>query len=121
MWKVDKHTGKTESHINPFAAVNIDRASTFVSSPLTVDENGNIFYNVIELNTSGNPWQQNDVAGAWLAKVAPDDRSGIVTFAVLVPNAPPGNSTNCPGTFYNLNDNGASLPWPPLTPPTPPT
>jgi hypothetical protein len=121
VWKVDKRTGRTESHVNPFAGMNINPANTFVSGPLTADENGNIFYNVIELNTKGNPWQQNDVAGAWLAKVGPDDTAATVTFAVLVPHAPPGNSTNCPGTFFNLNDNGASLPWPPTTPPTPPT
>jgi hypothetical protein len=121
VWKVNKHSGKTESHINPFAGMNIDAANTYVSGPLTADENGNIYYNVIELNTNGNPWQGNDVAGAWLAKVAPDDTSATVTFAVLVPNAPPGNSTNCPGTFFNLNDNGVSLPWPPVSPPVPPT
>ena len=121
IWKVDKRTGKVESQINPFSGMNVDPANTFVSGPLTIDENGNVYYNVIELNTNGNPWRQNDVAGAWLARIAPDDTSATVSFAVLVPNAPPGNSTDCPGTFLNLNDNGASLPWPPTTPPVPPT
>jgi hypothetical protein len=121
LWKVDRHSGKAEAHINPFAGMNIHPAVTFVAGPLSADEDGDIYYNVIELNTKGNPWDQNDVAGAWLVKVAPDDTAITVTFATLVPNAPPGNSTNCPGTFFNLNDNGASLPWPPTPTSVPPT
>ena len=121
VWKVDESTGAALSHINPFAGASIDPASTFVSSPLTADDNGNIYYNVIELNTKGNPWDQNDVAGAWLVKVTPDDAATTVTYAALVPNAPPGSSTNCPGTFFNLGDGGASLPWPLATNSTPPT
>lgn len=121
VWKVNTTTGQAESHINPFAGGSIDAASTFVSSPLTADDNGNIYYNVIELNSNGNPWQQNDVAGAWLVKVTPNDASATVTYAALVPNAPPGNSTHCLGTFFNLNDGGASLPWPPPGRSSPPS
>ena len=71
-------------------------ANTFVSGPLTADEDGNVYYNVIELNINGNPWDQNDVANAWLVKVTPDDAATTVPYAALVPNAPPGSSTNCP-------------------------
>ena len=121
VWKVDESTGQAASHINPFTGKSIDPANTYVSSPLTADDNGNIYYNVIELNTNGNPWDRNDVAGAWLVKVTPDDAPATVTYATLVPNAPPGNSTSCPGTFFNLFDGGASLPWPPLNTTTPPS
>jgi hypothetical protein len=121
VWKVDEQTGMAQSHINPFAGASIDPASTFVSSPLTADDNGNIYYNVIELNTNGNPWQQNDVADAWLVKITSGDAAATVTYATLVPNAPPGNSNNCPGTFFNLGDGGASLPWPLATNSTPPS
>jgi hypothetical protein len=121
IWKVDLSSGKAESHINPFAGVSIDPANTFVSSPLTASDQGDIYYNVLELSSTGNPWQQEDIVGAWLVRVRPDDSSSIVTYATLTPDAPPGNSTNCPGTFLLLGDNGASLPWPPTTPPTPPT
>jgi hypothetical protein len=121
VWRVNTTTGQAQSHINPFPGGGIDPASTFVAGPLTADSNGNIYYNVIELNMNGNPWEQNDVAGAWLVKVTPNDSTATVTFATLVPNAPPGSSTNCLGTFANLNDGGASLPWPPpgsLAPPS---
>jgi hypothetical protein len=121
LWKVDRHSGKAESHINPFAGTHIHPAATFVAGPLSVDQRGDIYYHVIELNLKGNPWNQNDVAGAWLVKVAPDDSSTTVTFAALVPNAPPPTSTSCPGTFFLLGDNGTSLPWPPTPSSVPPT
>jgi hypothetical protein len=121
VWKVNKQTGETESHINPFSGMNINAADTYVSGPLTADENGDIFYNVIELNTNGNPWQQNDVAGAWLAKISPDDSSATVTFAVLTPDAPPGISNGCPGTFLEEGYGPTTLPWPPPNVPFPPT
>jgi len=61
------------------------------------------------------------VDNAWLVQVAPDDKTATVTYKTLVPDAPPGNSTNCAGTFNNLADGGASLPWPPSPNAVPPT
>jgi hypothetical protein len=121
IWKVDLHSGKAASHINPFTNTLIDPAFTFVSSPLTAADSGDIYYNVIELSSNTDPWQGNDIVGAWLVKVRADDTSSIVTYATLTPNAPPGNSTTCPGTYFLLGDQGASLPWPPVNDPTPPT
>jgi len=119
VWKVDVNTGQSQAPINPFAGTGINPAATFVAGPLTADASGNIFYNVIELDLS-NPWS-NDVLGAWLAKISPDDSSATVTFANLVPNAPPGNSTNCPGTFLDLANSQSYLPWPPGPNAVPPT
>ncbi len=122
VWKVDKTTGTATSPINPFNGVaGVNASNTYVASPLTADSSGNIYYNVIQLNTLGNPWQQYDVQNSWLVKIAPDDTTSTVTFATLVPGAPVGTSTNCPGTFFNLGDNGTSLPWPPVTPLVAPT
>ena len=119
---MDKGTGKAVAWINPFANVaGVDAMNNFVSGPLTTDRMGNICYNVIELNLSnGNPWVQNDMTSAWLVKVSPEDSAKTVTYATLVPDAPPGTSTNCQGTFFNLGDNGASLPWPPSPDAVPP-
>jgi hypothetical protein len=114
VWKVDKNKGTSSSAINPFSGVSgVTALNTFVSSPLTADASGNIYYNVIQLNVSGNPWVQNDVAGAWLVKIAPTDTASTVTYAALNPSAPAGTATTCPGTFFNLGDGGVSLPWPP--------
>lgn len=121
VWKVDTNTGQTVSQINPFAGMGINPQATYVASPLSADSSGNIYYNAVELNQSGNPWDKNDVAGSWLVKIAPNDASGTVTYLTLVPNAPPGTSTNCEGTFNNLDDGGASLPWPPSANAIPPT
>lgn len=125
IYKVDKNAGTATSQINPFASVTpaIDTKNTFVSGPLTADANGNIYYNVIELAdpSLGDPWSQNDVQGAWLVKVTSQDSTSIVTYNVLrfgTNEPPPGRV--CPGTFFNLNDGGASLPWPPVSPTTPP-
>jgi len=120
VWKVNTTTGKAQSHINPFSGASINAANTFVSGPLTADASGNLYYNVIELNTNGNPWQQNDVAGAWLVKVSPNDSAASVTYATLVPNAPPGNSTSCESTFFAFYG-ASSLSFPPPGVSSPPT
>jgi hypothetical protein len=120
VWKVDITTGKAVSHVKPFGK-GMDATNTFVSGPLTPDSQGRLYYNVIQLNINGNPWNQNDVSNAWLVKVTPGDQASTVAYATLVPDAPPGTSTNCPGTFFNLNDGGASLPWPPSANAVPPT
>jgi hypothetical protein len=113
LWKVDKTTGLPDSHINPFIAnPSVTAANTFVAGPLTADANGNIYYNVIQLNIAGNPWNQNDVAGAWLVKIAPDDSFIVATFASIDPGAPAGTSLACPGTFADQNPEPA-FPWPP--------
>lgn len=109
VWKVTQLYGTTATHINPFSGISITAANTFVAGPLTADSAGNIYYNVIELaSVSGDPWQ-SDVQGAWLVRIAPDDSSKVLTFATLVPSAPAGTATTCPGEFGN----GDSLPWPP--------
>jgi len=121
IWKVDKSTGKAVAQIKPFGKSE-DATNTFVSSPLTADRKGRVYYNVIKLNTlDGNPWNKNDVANSWLVQVTPDDKPSMVTYKTLVPDAPPGNSTKCAGTFNNLGDGGASLPWPPSPNAVPPT
>jgi hypothetical protein len=118
VYRVNPTTGQAQSHINPFPT---NPPNTFISGPLTVDANGNIFYNVIQLNTNGNPWQGNDVVNAWLVKITPSDTAATVTYATLTPGAPAGGSNNCQGTFFDLNDNGRSLPWPPSQFAHPPT
>jgi hypothetical protein len=113
VWKVDKNTGISASLISPFTAnATVTAANTFVASPLTADAAGNIYYNVIQLNITGNPWNQNDVAGAWLVKIAPDDSFTVATFASITPGAPSGTSLTCPGTFANQSPQPA-FPWPP--------
>ncbi len=122
VWKVNKTDGTSASHINPFNGIQIVLNNTFVSGPLASDSTGNIYYNVIELAdpSQGDPWTSRDVQGAWLVKVTPQDTASVVSYAAIVPNAPVGTAQTCPGTFFATDPNGASLPWPPPSPATPP-
>jgi hypothetical protein len=110
IWKLNKTDGAVASHITPFGAT-LD-SNTFVASPLSADAQGNVYYNVIQLTNPslGDPWQfPNDVRGAWLVRVKPDDEVSMVAYAVLVPSAPLAASMNCPGAFFDTS----TLPWPP--------
>jgi hypothetical protein len=120
VWKVDTNTGKADTRIDPFAGMSIDRSQTYVASPLTASDSGDIYYNVIQLSSDPDPWQGTDIAGAWLVRIRSDGSSSTVTYATLVPDAPAGNSFNCAGTFYFVFPTPA-FPWPPASPATPPT
>lgn len=109
VWKVNQADGTPAAQINPFSGINIAAADTYVAGPLTADSAGNIYYNAIELDpTGGDPWQ-NDVKGAWLVKVTSADAASVLSFATLVPAAPAGAATTCPGQFSGAG----TLPWPP--------
>ncbi len=104
VFKLSRTDGSVVSRINPFGA-GLD-PNTFVAGPLGADAQGNAYYNVLRLSDTvvANPWFQSDVLGAWLVKVAPDDRTSLVSYATLVPGAP----TTCSGVFDT-----STLPWPP--------
>jgi hypothetical protein len=99
VWKVDKNTGASVSHINPLSGVaGIIAANTYVAGPLSADANGSIFYNAIQFAdpASGNVWAKN-VVNSWLVTVAPDDSTRVVTYATLVPGVPTSNGSQRPG------------------------
>lgn len=118
VWKVNKADGTSAAHINPLAGTSIAPTNTYVAGPLSVDSQGNIYYNVIELAdpSQGDPWT-HDVQGAWLVKVTPSDAASNISYAALVPGAPAGNASTCPGTFSG----SGTLPWPPSSTAVPPT
>jgi hypothetical protein len=110
LWKVDKTTGTSLAHIDPFNGAGSDPKNTFVAGPLTADANGNIYYNVLQLSdpTVAEPWQGADSVGAWLVKVDANETVTMATYASLVPGAPAATATDCPGQFST-----EALPWPP--------
>ena len=98
VWKVDKNTGASVSHVNPFGGVGgFVAANAYVSGPLATDASGNIFYNVIQFDdpAKGNVWSI-DVANAWLVEIAPDDSSRTVAYTSLV-SAGGSNGSQRPG------------------------
>jgi len=119
IWKVNKDTGASASHINPFSSNTIDARNAFVSGPLTADSNGNIYYNVLMLTDPAiaEPWLAADVQGAWLVKVTPTDVTTVAPYSALVSGAPTGISNSCPGRFTDTT----TLPWPPSPTAVPPT
>lgn len=119
VWKVNKTSGTSSAHINPFTGTNVVVANAYVSGPLSADGQGNIYYNVIELasSTAGDPWNDNDVVSAWLVKITPADITSTVAYSTLVPSAPAATSTTCEGRF----NGAATLPWPPSSTAVPPT
>jgi hypothetical protein len=112
IWKVNQADGTAAAPINPFSGMNITAADTYVAGPLTADSAGDIYYNAIELAdpTVGDPWQ-NDIQGGWLVKVTPAGATSVLSFASLIPGAPAGIATTCPGQFSSAG----TLPWPPST------
>src|SRR2546428_11456299 len=65
IWKFDRDTGAVLGHVNPFSTVD---PNTYAVGPLSADKQGNIYYNGMQLDTSGNdPWAV-DVPNSWLGK-----------------------------------------------------
>jgi hypothetical protein len=118
VWKVNQADGTSAAAINPFAGTSITAADTYVAGPLTADSAGDIYYNAIELAdpSVGDPWQ-NDIQGAWIVKVTPAGATSVLSFASLVPGAPAGSATTCPGVFSDAG----TLPWPPSSTAAPAT
>jgi len=105
--RLRRSDGMDMGRISPFG-MTVD-PQIFVAGPLTIDKDGNVFYNAIKLDAT-NP-ATTDVLGAWLVRVAPNGDSDMVAFSTLVSDAPTG--TTCDGEF------SAALPWPPAADATP--
>jgi len=101
IFRLDKATGGA-TRINPFVLID---ANTFVAGPLSADSAGNVYYNVVKLD-SQNPWG-TDVLGAWLVRVGTDNGTRAVTWASLTPG------TKGAGDQCTVNFSVSSLPWPP--------
>jgi outer membrane protein assembly factor BamB len=106
--KFDRATGELVDCLSPFD----DRdASRFVTSPLTIDAAGSLYYTVMTFDGSA-PWTR-DVREAWLVKIDPSARTASkVSFASLIPDAP---AEQCAQTFASQ-----PLPWPPSPDAKPP-
>src|SRR5438067_2845600 len=105
IWKLDRDTGAVLGHFNPFPAVD---PNTYAVGPLSADKQGNIYYNVMQLDTSGNdPWAV-DVLNSWLVKVTVGGQARAVPWSTLVPGAP-APTDKCIWRYSTT-----SLPWPVL-------
>ncbi len=106
--KVDRRNGALLESVQPFGN---DDPNRFVSSPLTIDAAGSIYYTVVKLDPSA-PWSA-DVQEGWLVKIDRKGRVKKISFGELVPDAPVDACT----TTFALD----TLPWPPAPDASPPT
>jgi hypothetical protein len=97
VFQLDAGTGQQLARFSPLGS----DPNTFVASPITVDNSGNIFYNAIKLDPDTLL-----TVHSWLVKVTPDGNSLAVTYEDLL--APANPPTTCFRQFNNF-----SLPWPP--------
>jgi hypothetical protein len=111
-------SGHVIARVNPFGS-GID-PDKFLSGPITADGQGNVYYNVLQLNltsdpSTNDPWAFGpnfdglgaaDIPDAWLVKVSSDLSANVVSYKSLVYS--PAAPTTCFGTF-----SPATLPWPP--------
>jgi hypothetical protein len=105
--KFDRHSGELLDRMQPFAE---DDPHRFVTSPLTIDADGSIYYTVMKLDAS-EPWTQ-DIKEGWLVRIDSSGRAKAVSFAELV--AEP-HADACATTFAEED-----LPWPPAVDARPP-
>src|SRR5262249_60035746 len=108
--QLSRGNGKVLAHISPFGST-ID-PNTFTAGPLSADNNGDIYYNVIRIDpTQPDPLTGTaTTVGSWLVEVRPDNSTAMVDYSELIPDAP----TTCIGRFVN-----SQLPWPPSPSATP--
>src|SRR5260370_30120330 len=83
VFKLARGSGHVIARFNPFGST-ID-PNTFVSSPITVDQDGNVYYNVLKLNipsdpNTNDPWSfapgAADIPDAWLVKISANGGGG---------------------------------------------
>jgi outer membrane protein assembly factor BamB len=104
VFQVDKQTGTAVRRINPFGGA-VD-PSRHITGGLTVDQVGNLYYNVVAAGAD---------AASWLVKVPVRGPAALADYRTLVPGAPKPADL-CYGTFADMSPQPA-LPWPPAPQP----
>lgn len=111
IYRVNRHDGVAHEHIRPFGPKLDPR--TYVSGGVTIDDDGSLYYNVIQLDPEDPV--RGDVLGAWLVKVTPKGVILKTDYRTLIPHAPAATD----GCFLSFLDQvpRPPRPWPP--PPQP--
>lgn len=91
--EVDRDSGAITRRLGLFGELD---PNTYVTSPLVIDDSGNLYYSSVKLAAS-NPWG-SDHLGAWLVKISPEGQASRVSYTTLVPSAPAA-SASCTNAF----------------------
>ena len=103
--QLDRETGDLVRRIAPFGS----DANTYETGPITVDSNGNLFYNAIEIVVDpAQGFYGNDATDSWLVKVTPDGSYSFISYKTLTAADAPAANARCLITF-----SASQLPWPP--------
>lgn len=105
--EVDRNTGAVTRRLGTFLGDSFQ--TTYVVSPITVDDAGNIYYNTIGLQQN-DPWR-TALIGAHLVKVTSAGVASRVSYSTLVTDLP----QLCTGEFTGAS----TTPWPPSPSATP--
>jgi hypothetical protein len=122
IFKLRKTDGSLVSRINPFPAID---PTIIVSSVLSTDSAGNIYYNAIQQFNPGTgiSFYAHDIVDSWLVKVNPQDVVTKVSYSLLSAATAPGSlpspqpADQCLGTFSTKQQ----LPFPPSPDAVPPS
>lgn len=103
IFRVNKSTGAQVARINPFGTID---TNTYTAGPISADSAGNLYYNVVKIQPSGDFYDKDSV-DSWLVKVAPDNSATKVSYSLLTPGTP-GPEDPCEISFSQ-----SLAPWPP--------
>ena len=81
IYKIDEWTGSLQTQYKPFGS-KID-PNIFVSGPITIDSQGDLYYNALALDPT-NPWSV-DIRDARLVKIQPNGTIQTVSYSKLAP------------------------------------
>jgi uncharacterized protein (TIGR03437 family) len=103
--QLDRDTGNVIRRIAPFGT----DPNTYETGPITVDGNGNLFYNAVQIVVDPtNGFYVNDAIDSWLVKVAADGSFSMASYKSLTAGDAPAASAACLTSFA-----ASQLPWPP--------
>jgi outer membrane protein assembly factor BamB len=106
--RLRRGNGRIDRRFQPFGAPT--DLNKYLVGPVTVDDHGTVYYNVLQLNPQ-DPWangfqgaEPSDLPGAWLVKITNTGTVTLADYKTLIPSAP----STCRASF-----SFEQLPWPP--------
>jgi uncharacterized protein (TIGR03437 family) len=100
--------------VQRFAPFGTD-PNTYESGPITIDANGNLYYNAIQVDTT-NGFYGNDATNSWLVEITAGGAVSMASYPTLTASQAPSPASQCITSFAD-----SQLPWPPSTTAAPAT
>jgi hypothetical protein len=112
VFRVNKSTG-VGTRINPFPTDDGGiRGNLDMTSPITVDGSGNIYYTAVQFTNDVDIFH-DDIVGAWLVKITPADAITALPWSTVAAGTPA--TTDLCQNAFSANADGTIVngPWPP--------